>query len=35
MYEDKPKEEDALAASPVEVIYPSPVYGVSAEEAPK
>ncbi|KAF7506160.1 hypothetical protein GJ744_012224 [Endocarpon pusillum] len=34
MYEDTPKEEDSLAASPVEVAYPSPAYGVSPEEAP-
>jgi Ankyrin repeats (3 copies) len=27
-------EEDSLAASPVEVAYPSPAYGVSPEEAP-
>jgi hypothetical protein len=33
MYEDTPKEEDSLAASPVEVAYPSPAYGVSPDEA--
>jgi hypothetical protein len=34
MYEETPREEDFLAASPVEVAYPSSAYGVSAEEAP-
>ena len=35
MYEDTPKEEDSLAASPVKVAYPSPACGESpAEDLP-
>lgn len=33
-YKDTPNEEDALAAPPIKVAYPFPVYSFSAEEAP-
>ena len=34
MYEEMPKEEGSLAASPIEVVYPSPAHGVPPEAVP-